>query len=469
MSDFETLAKTAEKLAAGETTSIDLCEQMLVRVVRLNPTIGAYSDVTAETARTEAIASDKRRDEKKTIGPLDGIPIAVKDLIDTTPAVCKAGLEHRTNYRPTEDAEVVKRLRQTGAVIIGVTETDPGAFSTATPQATNPLDIRRSVGGSSGGSGASVAAGLAYGAIGTDTGGSVRIPAACCSIYGFKPTWGRVDAAGAMPLAPSLDHVGPMARSVEDLHILQSVLDPDLAKTLSEDLDDNVTIGVASEYFADAEDQIKTAMAQAIGKLAAYQIILRDVALPRPDDIMNFHMVNLPKEAADFHTHAYPEEWSSYPEIARATVEKGRNVAKSDYDKTVQLRSEARAHVNAALANVDAIIVPVMPIDAPFRDANSFVLKGKTFTKLEATIRYTSLFNQTGHPVISMPVATMPDGRTISLQLIGRMNSDGNLLRLGHKLQQVFDLKIDYSSIMRSQQIDETGSKSNNSVEGEFL
>jgi len=454
MSDFETLARTAGKLAAGEATSIDLCEQILVSALHLNPAIGAYSDVTAEAARTEATASDKRREGKKTIGPLDGIPIAVKDLIDTTHAVCKAGLKHRSNYRPREDAVVVKRLREAGAVIIGVTETDPGAFSTDTPQVTNPLDNKRSVGGSSGGSGASVAAGLAYGAIGTDTGGSVRIPAACCSIYGFKPTWGRVETTGVMPLAPSLDHVGCMARSVEDLQILQSVLDPELAKTLNVDLDKKITIGIASEYFCDAEDQIKTAMAQAVRKLGVHHIDFRDVELPRPDEIMNFHMINLPKEAADYHSQNYPEEWPSYPDIARATVEKGLKVTKSEYDRTGQLRSEAQVHVNAALANVDAIIVPVMPIDAPLRGAHSFVLGGKTLAKLDATIRYTSLFNQTGHPVISMPVATMSDGRSINLQLIGQMNNDGNLLRLGQKLQQVFDLEIDYSSIMRLQQID---------------
>lgn len=451
MTDFDTLAATSTKLATGKTTAAELCDITLARLERINPTIGAYSDILAETAMMEAAASDERRKDNKSFGPLDGIPIAIKDLIDTTPAICKAGLTHRSDYRPDTDAMVVERLRLAGCVVIGVTETDPGAFSTDTPQVINPLATNRTVGGSSGGSAAAVAGGLAYGAIGTDTGGSIRIPAACCSIYGLKPTWGRVDTSGVMPLAPSLDHVGPLARSVLDLQLIQTVLDPGLEDYLHADLKSPLTIGIAYEYFFDAEAEILKAMAQVADRLAQASIRTISVGLPAPDDILKFHMVNLSKEAADFHLQTYPNEWASYPEIARSTVEKGLQVSRHEFEHANQLRMMARAEVDAALENVDAIIVPVMPVDAPLRDVDFFELGGQTLTKLEATIRYTSLFNQTGHPVISMPAISKPDGRSINLQLVGRTNSDGLLLALARKLQDLFFAKSDHASIMHSQ------------------
>lgn len=451
MSDFETLAAMAAKLVRGEGRASDLCAHMLDRIARLNPVINAFSDVTAQTAMAEAAASDRRRDDGTALGPLDGMPIAIKDLIDTTPAICKAGLAHRATNRPQKDAPLVQRLRAAGAVILGVTETDPGAFSTDTPQVRNPLDALRSVGGSSGGSGASVAAGMAFGAIGTDTGGSIRIPAACCSIYGFKPTWGRVDAKGVMPLAPSLDHVGSLARSIEDLQILQSILDPKLALVAEVSQNKQITLGVGHEYFADAQLEIQQAMAQVTAALEAGQVKLRNVSLPDPDKVMEFHMVNLPKEAADYHVRTYPQHWPSYPDLARSTVEKGQDITSVDYDNTVRLRVEARAYVDQALEDVDAILVPVMPIDAPLRDVATFDLGAKTVTKLEATIRYTALFNQTGHPVVSMPAVTLSDGRSVNVQLVGRQDNDGDLLALAQRLQQVFSVEIEYASIMETQ------------------
>ncbi|MBT8154693.1 amidase [Epibacterium ulvae] len=453
MTNFYTLAKTAERLANREISAVDLCENILACVENLNPKINAYSAILSETARLEAAASDERRSRNCTLGPLDGIPIAIKDLIDTTPAICKAGLEHRSSYRPKRDAVVVKRLRRAGAVIIGVTETDPGAFSTDTPQVTNPLATNRSVGGSSGGSAAVIAAGLAFGAVGTDTGGSIRIPAACCSVYGFKPTWGRVDASGVMPLASSLDHIGPLARSIEDLQILQLVLDPALDDCRDIALQTPIKLGVAVAYFEDADDDIKNAIANVIKILGQSDIETRQVTLPAPDSIMPFHMVTLPKEAADFHIRHYPEDWPLYPEIARRTVEMGRNITQQSYDQATVLRSKACADVDAALETVDALILPVMPIDAPRRNVSSYVLNGKSVSKLEATIRYTSLFNQTGHPVVAMPATTIADGRSISLQLVGKTDDDRLLLRLARKLEEALSVQIRYKSIMENQDV----------------
>lgn len=424
---------------------------MLSASMEQNRRIGAYSQILEETALLEAAASDRRRSSGNCKGPLDGIPIAIKDLIDTYPAVCKAGLEHLAQYRPQEDAAVVRALREAGAVIVGVTETDPGAFSTDTPQVINPLAPDRTVGGSSGGSGAVLAAGLAFAALGTDTGGSVRIPAACCSVYGFKPTWGRVDATGIRPLAPSLDHVGSLARCVTDLGIVQSILDPAIGPRGTDQDSGPLILGIAEEYFADAAYDVRSAMAQVLDQVGQDGWRLRKVFLPSPDEVVAFHMINLPKEAAAYHTEHFPDDWPSYPEIARHTVEMGNAISQGDYEKAEQRRRVASAAVDAALERVDAIILPTMPIDAPLRSAATLEVGGRMITKLEATIRYTSLFNQSGHPVVSMTAAILPGGRAVSIQLIGKKEQDGDLLMLAQRMERLLHVHVDYVSLLERQ------------------
>jgi len=417
-----------------------------------NSPFGAFSEIICETSLAEAEASDLRRRRGDGLGSLDGIPIAVKDLIDTTPAVCKAGLEHLSSYRPNVDAIVVQRLRKAGAVIIGVTETDPGAFSTDTPQVTNPLAPLRIAGGSSGGSAAAVAAGIVPGAIGTDTGGSIRIPAACCSIYGFKPTWGRVDDSGVRPLARSLDHVGPMATNVADLCLLQSVLEGGKPLMLQSSTFPSVRLGTSYPYFADADALVSSAMKHVFKRLTEAEITIANSQLPSPDEVLAFHMVNLPREAADYHDALFQTEWRSYPDIARETVSLGKKVSDQEFEGAERRRRACREAVDATLSDVDAILLPTMPVDAPMRSAKAVVLGGRSTTKLEATIRYTALFNQTGHPVVSIPALLMPDGRALSVQLVGRRGEDQTLLSLALYLEKILTIEIDYAAIIAAQE-----------------
>ncbi|TPK59135.1 amidase [Mesorhizobium sp. B2-4-19] len=447
---FETIAGALNRLSDKAVSSVELCKDLLIEIHRDNPTLGAYSDILEETALSEAAASDARRAEGRCRGPLDGIPVAVKDIIDTTPAVCKAGLDHLSAYRPASDATMVRLLRNAGAVILGVTETDPGAFSTETPQVINPLAQMRSAGGSSGGSGAAVAAGLAYAALGTDTGGSVRIPAACCSVYGFKPSWGRLDTTGVRPLAPSLDHVGVLACSVADLRIVQTVLDPTIDGMREQP--STFSLGISEAYFADANNIVKQAMVEVVCKLRRHsQARLYDVSLPAPDDVLAFHMINLPWEAAAYHAAQFPDEWPRYPDVARLTVEKGKSISAVEYESADRRRRDARAMVDAALVGIDALILPTLPIDAPLRSVDAIELAGKIVPKLEATIRYTSLFNQSGHPVISMPATLLPDGRALSIQLVGRRDGDAELLMLAHRIERLLAVEVDYAAIVAGQ------------------
>ncbi len=195
------------------------CEHLIRRMVDLNPRINAYSQILQNTARREARQSPPD-------APLAGVTVAIKDNIDTVPAVCNAGLDHNATHLPAEDAEVVAQLRGAGAIVPGVTRTDSGAFGVTTPRVINPLGPGLIAGGSSGGSAAAVAADLCDVALGTDTGGSIRIPAACCGVFGFKPTLGSVSLRGIRPLAESCDHVGPLAGSIAPIVAVMRVLAP---------------------------------------------------------------------------------------------------------------------------------------------------------------------------------------------------------------------------------------------------
>ncbi|USG60997.1 amidase [Sneathiella marina] len=448
---FETLKAVSEKLGSGEISSFELCSELFSIIRRLNPSIGAYSQLLPETALEEAKASDTRRQQGVSKGLLDGVPIAIKDLIDTSPAICSAGLASRSGHQPALDAPVVKALRGAGAVVIGVTETDPGAFSTDTPNVINPLAPNRTVGGSSGGSGAVIAAGMAYAALGTDTGGSIRIPAACCSVYGFKPTWGRVDALGVFPLAPSLDHVGPMARSVEDLQILQSIIDPKFEKPDTRVPLQHIRLGMPVVFFQDADPDIRAAMEQVACALVVEGIEMRNVTLPDPDQVMNFHMINLSREAADFHIAHFPGDWPDYPEVARNTVEFGRDLTVEMCNEAERLRYNAYLTVDSILKEVDAIILPTLPTDSPLRGEMAVQVGGVSRSKLEVTVRYTSLFNQTGHPTVSMPAVLRPDGRAVSIQLVGRCEGDGDILMIARQLEQLFSIRPHYQAITQCQ------------------
>lgn len=453
MPQITTLISAAEALRARSVSPQGLLQDILARIDRDDRFIRAYSDVIRETAALEAKASELRYAKREVLGPLDGIPIAIKDLIDTTPARCRAGLPRLADYRPERDAEVVALLRRAGAVVVGVLETDAGAFGTRTPQVINPIAPGLIAGGSSGGAGAAVCAGLAYGAIGTDTGGSIRIPAACCSVSGFKPTWGRLRAKGVRPLAYSCDHVGPLARTIADLQAIQAVLDPPAGEAQEQKLSGPLQIGISSDYFGDADPLVKKAMAQAMSVLAKAGHVVREIRMPLPDDIMYSHMVTVTREAAKYHTEQFPGLWQAHPDIARSGIELGRTFSDEDYALAQSRRRRIADIVDGLFPALDILILPTLPLDAPERDAETVRLGESELSVLEATIRYTALFNHTGHPVVSMPIFPLTDGRALSAQLISARHSDHRLLAIARQLEEIFAVTIDYGDVVRAAQM----------------
>jgi len=454
---FASIAEVAAALTAGALSARVLTESLLGRIATLNGRLGAFTDVIAETALAEATASDARRQAGRRLGPLDGVPIAIKDLIDVTPAHCSSGLPQLTDYRPADDAVAVRRLRAAGAVVLGVTATDAGGCDTRTPAAYNPLARARNTGGSSGGTAAAVAAGLAQAGLGTDTGGSIRIPAACCSIAGFKPSYGRVPLAGCRPLSPSSDHLGPLARSVADCREIAAVLDPQgFAEPLPPLALAGLRFGWAASYWADAQPAVRAAMERL--REACLEAGMEEVAvsLPLPDAIMPAHGLIVLAEAAAYHTRHFPDDWPRYPESARETVAIGETMRAVDYLQAFEERATIRAQVDAALAEVDCLLLPSLPMDAPLRDAEEIVLAGRGYPVLLASIRYTAMFDQTGHPAVSLPVASLPDGRALSAQIVGPRDGDARLLALATALESHLALAIDYPGLMTSQGLSAT-------------
>lgn len=445
MLPFDTLTAAAKELLRKSLSARELASVMLDRIESLNPKIGAMTDVSAETALEEADKVDRQRQDGGPVGPLAGIPIVIKDLIDTTPAVCSAGLKFLANYRPKRDATVVRNLRRAGAVILGVTATDSGAFDVRTPEVTHPLAPELIVGGSSGGSGAAIAAGFGYAALGTDTGGSIRIPAACCQVTGFMPSSGRVSMDGIRPLAWSLDHVGPIAKSVADIGLVQPILDPRFSKTGGQKRNGALTVGHDPKYYGDAGYESQVAMLNVLEVCRGLGVEIREITLPHPDDAFDMHLTIFRGEAAAYHLSEFSDQIDEYPPLPRLLLEKGRELPAHDYVLASRKRAKITRQIDEWFNDIDFILAPTLPVMAPSRDAKVVTVGGREMAILNALIRYTFLFDHIGTPVVSVPVTCDGPGMGASVQIIGRTNTDAAVIDFAERIENVLSLSIDYT------------------------
>lgn len=438
-----TIATAAAALRRGTLSAVELTQWVLDRVRDLNPGIGAITDVLAESALREAARVDRRRSAGAKLAPLAGIPLAIKDIIDTTPAMCSAGLSFLNDYRPVDDAKVVRRLRRAGGVVIGVSATDPGAFGVRTPAVTHPHAPGRTVGGSSGGSAAALAAGFCLGALGTDTGGSIRIPSACCATAGFKPTRGRVSLNGVRPLVWSLDHVGPMTRRAADLEAIQSVIDPRFPRTQGARKRRPI-VGYDPGYGADADAQVQAGLEAALAACAEFGASLRTVALPNPDEALDIHGIIFCAESAAYHRTEFPDRFDQYPTLVRQLFDMAMRSSGVDYVQAMRRREAITARTEALFEDVDFILVPTTPVLPPAVEAETVELAGRTCDYTFAMVRYTCLLDHTGHPVVAMPATIAASGLATSVQVIGPHHRDADVLAFATRLEEVLDLPIRY-------------------------
>jgi aspartyl-tRNA(Asn)/glutamyl-tRNA(Gln) amidotransferase subunit A len=448
MSNLETIAELVPRLRQKEVSPVELTRACLDRIEKLNPALNAFITVISESALAEARAAESEISRGEWRGPLHGIPVALKDLIDTAGTRTTAGsalFEHRV---PAEDAEVVRRLRQAGAVILGKNNLHEFAYGGSSlvsffGDVHNPWNVRHVAGGSSGGSAASVAAGLCYAAIGTDTAGSIREPAALCGCVGIKPTYGRVSARGVIPLSWSLDHVGPLAATVSDAAlVLQAIAGYDPLDVGSADvpvadyvsgLGDravNLRVGIPrAHFYDDLDSEVQAAMEKAIAVIATLVAEVREVQIEVSSD-------RTVQAAESFAYHAEHVERTPelyQPETLRR-IRTGENISAADYIQRRRELEGERRRAHEFFAEVDLLVTPTMPIPAP---AIADLKKDPSALRPAELmlLRNTRPFNVWGLPAISVPCGFTKSGLPIGMQIAGPHWREDLVLKLAHAFE----------------------------------
>jgi aspartyl-tRNA(Asn)/glutamyl-tRNA(Gln) amidotransferase subunit A len=434
------LGELARRVREGEVSSVELVETTLERVGELDGRVGAFVVVLAEAAMAEAAERDAQVRRGEAVGPLHGVPVAVKDLIDVAGAVTSAGSPKLAGNVADGDAEVVTRLREAGAVVVGKTRTHEFAYGVVTPGTANPWDLGRIAGGSSGGSAAAVAAGLVPGAVGSDTAGSIRIPAACCGVVGLKPTWGRVPATGVWPLSWSCDHVGPIAGTVADVALLDQVLAgaaptpgprngaaqsgaPRIGRLVGEDLEP-----VDPAVTAVVDDLCR--------RLEAAGATLDEVTLPLPAARGAVATIVL-AEAAAVHARLLAETGEDgYSKAMLSMIRIGGSALAGEYLTGLRYRGRFVAQVEGLLADRDALLLPTLPCVAPAIGQRTITLAGEPVGVQAALTRLPGPLNCSGSPVLSLP-AGLAANLPVGVSLVGRIGGDRQLLRVAAWVEEV--------------------------------
>ncbi|HTV01263.1 MAG TPA: amidase [Luteitalea sp.] len=421
------LRQTAGALRSGQVRSRDLVEQCLARIDALQDETNAFVEVDATGARAMADAADDALRQGHDRGVLHGIPVSLKDLLDQQGHVSTAGSRSMTSVATT-DAPAVAHLRTHGAVFIGRTNMHEFAMGTTSEDSgfgpvRHPLDRDHVAGGSSGGGAVSVATGMSHVAIGSDTGGSIRIPAACCGLVGLKPAWGEVSLDGVVPLSPTCDCVGPLARSVEDAWLaFHALISPDALPALPPAAAiGHVRIGILRAFgWAAVDPAIGAGVDAALARLGQAGAQLVDAPLATAPLVAPAYATIVIREALDYHLPRLATLADLYTPAVRGRLQGASRPSDEEYAVALEARSRVAADVAGELARYDVLALPGQAIPPP-RIGQTHVTwpSGDELTRV-AMLRLTQPFNLSRHPAIVLPVGTTPDGWPISLQLVGR-------------------------------------------------
>ena len=432
-----TIEEFGSRLRAREITSAHITEDCLKRIGADNERLNAFILVMADDARRQAQELDRELAAGHDRGPLHGVPISIKDLLDIRGVPTTAASRVRSGHVAPRDAPAIAHLRLAGAVFVGKTNLHEFAFGTTNEDsafgpARNPHDPTRSPGGSSGGSGASVAAGMALASIGTDTGGSIRIPAAACGVVGLKPTLGEVSIDGVVPLSRTMDHIGPLTQSVADASLVYHALLGDAhAKPPAPMPLHGLRLAVPRAYFCDLlDDEVRARFDAALDRLRAAGVHVDEITIQHANDIAPVYLHIVLSDAAAYHAATLETMWDQYTPNVRTRLEMGRHVLAEDYVRALAGRDVLKREVDAALAQHDALVLPTMPIPAPPIGAST-VQVGKTAEPVRnMMLRLTQPFNVSGHPAIAIPSGTTSVGLPCSVQLVGCRGQTDALLRI---------------------------------------
>ena len=454
---YLSISEASADLRSGLVTPTELVAEILAEIDARDETLQAFVTVMRDEAFKAAEQAENEQRTGLFRGPLHGVPLAIKDLIAVKNVKMTAGSKVLEDYVTPEDATVVEHLRQAGAVLIGKTQTHEFAYGTYTPATRNPWDITRVPGGSSGGNGAALAAGMCLGAVGSDTGGSIRIPASCCGVSGLKPTYGRVSCFGVVPLSWSLDHVGPMGRSAEDCALLFDALakydprDPNSVsrppskthETLSsENALQGLKLGIPQDAFVDPLDpEVRLAWRGAIMVLKEAGAKVVDVELPRAT-FATYRGIQKPEASlAHLEKGWLTEKLDLYGEPTRTRLLEGQEIKAIDYLRAQHQRRLFASSLRSAMQPVDALVLPTLPIPAlPVEQMYQEIsIEGQRENSGDTMLRLTMPFNLAGIPAISFPCGFNSQGLPLGLQVAGKPFEEGLILRIAHVYQQMTD------------------------------
>jgi aspartyl-tRNA(Asn)/glutamyl-tRNA(Gln) amidotransferase subunit A len=432
------LVEQARLVREGTASSTELVRAALARIEALDGRLGAFVTLLADRATAEAAARDLQRHRGAALGPLHGVPVAIKDLVDVAGTVTGAGSPKLAGNLAVRDAEVVTRLRAAGAVVVGKTRTHEFAYGVLTPGTANPWDQARIAGGSSGGSAAAVAAGMVAGAVGTDTAGSVRIPAACCGVVGFKPTLGRVPIDGVWPLSWSCDHVGPIAGDVADAALLFAVMagDPGGGAAPPPGAARPRIGRLAGDDLGPVDPAVTAVLDDLCQRLEAAGARIDEVSLPLRAARAAVAAMVLPEAAAAHARLLAATGEDGYGPRVLAALRLGQSALAGEYLAGLRYRGRFAALVEELLAEREALLLPTLPCVAPETGRRAITVAGVTGGVQEALTALPGPFNCSGSPVVSLP-AGLAGGLPVGASLVGRAGGDHRLLRLAAWVERV--------------------------------
>ena len=448
-----TIREAAEALRSRRVSSVELTNAALTRIERLEPTLHAFITVTGEQALAQARQADAELAAGHDRGPLHGIPIAHKDLFLTRGVRTTGGTRIRGDFIPDHDAGVVEKLNAAGAVMLGKLNLHEMAYgiTSANPHygaVRNPWNINHSPGGSSGGSGATVAAGVVYAATGSDTGGSIRIPASFCGTVGLKPTYGRVSRHGVLPLGYSLDHVGPLTRTVRDAALVLNAIaghdhrDPTSSRRPVIDYvpDDGcsirgVRIGLPENfYFEGLDAEVESSVRGALSRAESLGAVVKPVRVPDIAALNTVARMILLSEASAM-CEPSPEQRPSFGADVLALLDQGRLLPATDYIHAQRLRRQMRRDFAGIWKSVDCLFLPTIACTAPKIGAKTVRLGGRDEDVRLAVTRFVRGINALGIPALSIPCGLSTAGLPIGLQIAGPPFEEALILRVGAALE----------------------------------
>lgn len=455
---FLTIGELSRLITKKEASPVEVVDAFLARIEQLDGRLKSYITVSREEARKSAKQAEKDILKGNYLGPLHGVPIAVKDIINTKGIRTTSGSKILADFIPREDATVIRKLKEAGAIIIGKANLHEFAYGSTSDNphfgtVRNPWDLDRIPGGSSGGSAAAVAASLCGGALGSDTGGSIREPSSFCGTVGLKPTYGRVSKFGVASLAWSLDHIGPMTKNVEDAALMLNAIAgkdekdastssapiPDYTKALGKTVK-GLRIGIQKEYFfEDIDSQVLQSANKALTVLRGLGMAVEEVSLPYVKYAPTLIWVLIGAEAVSCHEEFFRTRIEDYGRDVRSNLEIAQFFTAAQYLRSQRIRSLLKDNVLEVLRKVDVLVSPTTPVTAPKIGQRELKVGERMSTVVAELRRMSCPFNLAGLPAISVPCGFDSSGLPIGLQIVGKPFDEETVLKVAHAYESNTD------------------------------